>query len=214
MKRVLIAFAILALSGGAFAQTPGTSLLIGSGHDMTAQTGDTANQICVYCHTPHYRQATLQYPLWNHTLSSTASYTMYTSTTMNATAAALSGGTIGTANTTQMCLSCHDGTVTLGNLYNGPNGGVGSTASVTGNALFGTDLSNDHPINIDYDTALSTADGELYDPAAQAATLALLDNGQVQCASCHDPHNVTAGEQPFLVMSNTNSALCATCHIK
>jgi cytochrome c553 len=139
---------------------------------------------------------------------------MYTSATMDATAAALSGGTLGTANTTQMCLSCHDGTVTLGNLYNGPNGGAASTASVTGNALFGTDLSNDHPINIDYDTALSGTDGELYDPATNAATAALLDSGQVQCASWLDPHNVTAGEQPFLSMNNTNSALCATCHIK
>jgi hypothetical protein len=39
-------------------------------------------------------------------------------------------------------------------------------------------------------------------------------NGNVQCASCHNPHlydlNITHG--PFLRKSNTNSGLCMACH--
>lgn len=220
MKRVLITLAILSLSAVAFGQTPGVSQLIGTGHDLSAITGENTGEICVYCHTPHYRETgTQQYPLWNHTLSSGQTYGTYTSTTMNAAPGDPGTGTLGTANYTQLCLSCHDGTVALGSLYNQPNSGSSTLGvmSTSANGYFGTDLSNDHPINFAYTTAIAGEDGQLFDPASNAATAALLEGGiggTVQCTSCHDPHNYTAGQQPFLVMSNQDSALCATCHIK
>ena len=75
----------------------------------------------------------------------------------------------------------------------------------------GTDLSNDHPISLTYDTTLAIADGELSDPAV-TAHIAIrqpgvrppvpLENtgpggaGQVQCATCHDPHVVDTSISP------------------
>ena len=96
-------------------------------------------------------------------------------------------------------------------------GGVTSgTNFVTGTALIGSDLSNDHPISFTYDAALAIADVGLFDPAATASGLGgtittdMLFGNKMQCTSCHNPHDATNGK--FLRKSNTGSALCLTCH--
>ena len=222
MKKVLvICLAVLVGAVMANAQT-----VVGTPHDLSATgPGATTNvqRVCVFCHTPH--QATAaggQDPLWNHTLSSTASYGVYASATLNATPTDIGGATPGSAAVSNLCMSCHDGTVSVASMYNPPNevssvtltagGNVNSAGMITGTPDLGTDLSDDHPINFTYDTALATADGGLNDPATTPAVAALLIGGEVQCSSCHDPHDNT--NEPFLVMSNTGSALCTTCHIK
>ena len=76
-------------------------------------------------------------------------------------------------------------------------------------AGYGTDLSDDHPVSIDY--AIKRA----LDPDAFEVTPTggiKLFNGMVECASCHDVHNPQNGT--FLRVSNTGSGLCKTCHIK
>lgn len=228
MKRLTF-FLILALAAVTAANAQvGTSQMINTGHDLS--TGSTfgatsdVDRICVFCHTPHQAAAANgQDPLWNHELSAVANYGVYSSATMNATPTELGGAVAGSAAISNLCLSCHDGTVGVGTLYNDPNelGGAAPTITdggnvvaglITGNPNLGNDLTNDHPVNFTYDTALATADGELYDPAATPQTAALLFAGNVECASCHDPHDNTF--QPFMVMDNTNSALCVTCHVK
>ena len=54
----------------------------------------------------------------------------------------------------------------IGSLVNNGPGGppLNQNVVLTGNADLGTDLSNDHPISLGYDTALAVADGELRDP--------------------------------------------------
>ena len=224
MKK-LLAFTAIALlaTGAAYSQS-----VVDTAHDLStssASGGATTNvdRVCVFCHTPHMATAANgQYPLWNHTLSTQASYGVYSSVTMDATPADLGGATAGTAAVSNLCLSCHDGTVAVHSLYNDPNevttvtitagGAVSGAGLMTGNPNVGTDLSDDHPVNFTYDTNLSTADGELYDPAVTPTAAALLFGGQVECASCHDPHDDQF--PPFMVMDNTGSALCLTCHIK
>jgi predicted CXXCH cytochrome family protein len=77
----------------------------------------------------------------------------------------------------------------------------------------GTDLSNDHPISIAYTAALATnSGGELASPATLTGKVKLDASGQMQCSSCHDPHDDTNGK--FMVVANTASALCITCHTK
>ena len=79
----------------------------------------------------------------------------------------------------------------------------------------GTDLSDDHPISFTYDAALATADGELATPSGgTVGTLPLFgaSSDQMECATCHDVHDDTNGN--FLLMDNTASALCLTCHNK
>jgi predicted CXXCH cytochrome family protein len=117
----------------------------------------------------------------------------------------------GSEEVTNLCLSCHDGTVAPTSMYNVPNNGtVTAMAPITGDANVGTDLSNDHPVNFTYDTALALSDGGLKDPSTLSNTP--LFNGTIQCASCHDAHDDTNGA--FLVMSNNNSSLCLECHVK
>ena len=226
MKRLLIiCLAVLATATLASAQT-----VVDTPHDLSTSSGSggattNVDRVCVFCHTPHQASAANgQYPLWNHTLNAGATYTVYSSPTIDATDLSDIGPvTAGTAPVSALCLSCHDGAVAVHSLYNPPNevtsvtitagGNVDANGFMTGTPMLGTDLSDDHPVNFTYDTALATNDGELYDPATVTAVADLLIGGQVQCSSCHDPHDNTTA-QPFLVMDNTGSALCLTCHIK
>jgi predicted CXXCH cytochrome family protein len=228
MKKILTMSAVFLLvcAGNlAFSQT-----VVGTAHDLSA-TGPGAQsnvaRVCVFCHTPHQAVAANgQEPLWNHTLSATAAYGVYDSDTMNAVPTDVGGATAGTADVTNLCLSCHDGTVAVHTLYNVPNeadpvtitagGNVDVDGKITGDPLVGTSLTNDHPVNFIYDGALATADGGLNTPDSAdwvdaAQTVPLFDT-TVQCASCHDPHDNSFA--PFMVIDNTGSALCTTCHIK
>lgn len=211
MRRFLIGAAILLLvpSGAAMAAVASTA------HDLSAN--DTDSRTCVFCHYPH--NAAPAVPLWNHTLS-TNTFTAYDSPTMNATDNNDWTGTAG--NISGLCMSCHDDTVGLGSLVNTPisgtitDPGTISVAFPGTSADLGTDLSNDHPVAFTYNAALSTADTELVDPSTLTGAVQLFgpSSDQLECSSCHDPHNSTATEQPFLVMSNSSSNLCNTCHQK
>ncbi len=226
MKRVILSLAIVALASAAFGQ------VVGSKHDLRAvgggtPTGTGLTEVCVVCHTPHQAAAANnQYPLWNRNLSAVAAagYSVYSSITLNAVPASPGGATLGTASVTSLCLSCHDGTVSVLSMLNPPPGAAPTITAIASritaaglidpasNAFVGTNLSNDHPVNFTYNTALATADGGLKDPAVTPAVQALIPGGTVQCSSCHDAHKITYA--PFLVMSNTASALCTTCHNK
>lgn len=176
----------------------------------------TETQICVFCHTPHNTNPAA--PLWNHELSG-AVYTPYGSNTL---AAAAPGQPTGTS---KLCLSCHDGTVALGGVQNLPFGhqtpgvisGLESALLGTDAANLGTDLRNDHPVSFLYDAALVGTNPELVSPAALTGKIKPDSSGQLQCASCHDPHSET--NPKFLHTGYTDaggygSPLCRTCHIK
>jgi predicted CXXCH cytochrome family protein len=224
-KLFLATFLILGVASMASAQT-----VVGTSHDLSA-TGPGAqtnvNRVCVFCHTPHQAVAAGgQDPLWNHTLSAVASYGVYASDTMDAVPTDVGGALAGSASATNLCLSCHDGTVAVHSLYNDPNevasvtitagGNVDAAGLMTGDPNVGNDLTDDHPVNFTYDAALATADGDLATPVSadyvDAGSTVPLFAGTVQCASCHDAHDNTL--PPFMVVDNTNSALCTVCHNK
>ncbi len=142
-------------------------------------------------------------PLWNHTKSG-ATYTLYSSTTLNAVPGQPDGSSV-------LCLACHDGTVALGNIVNGPSisfaGGV--TVMPSGTKNLSTDLSNDHPISFLYTTVLASTDGQLKPPSSITSPVHL-DNSKVQCTSCHDPHQDLYSS--FLVTTSQSSSLCNSCH--
>ncbi|NOY06087.1 MAG: cytochrome C [Chlorobi bacterium] len=195
-----------------------------SHHDFSGASW-SGNQICRPCHVPHNAITTVpNSPLWSHQLS-TASYTVYSSSTLDAQVNQPLG-------TTKLCLSCHDGTVAIENHAGQTNG----TRYTTWGKV-GTDLRDDHPISFVYNTALATSDGELYDPSTRSSGLGgtieddLLDNGRVECSTCHDPHisrNTQGcsgchnahggfgmtGRTLSLRVDNAGSALCLTCHKK
>ena len=208
MKKILVLVAAMLLVAGlAFGAT-----VVGSKHDITLLDDGAITEVCVFCHTPHQSaSANKQDPLWNRSLSSETSFGVYTSDTMNATPTAFGGGTLGSANTSQLCMSCHDGTLAVNALFNGPGSQTAGTAtSATGNANLGSDLSDDHPVNFVYDAALVTSDGGLNNPTA--LTGVRLFATRVQCASCHNVHDNQYG--PFLRTTNAGSAMCVKCHVK
>jgi predicted CXXCH cytochrome family protein len=86
-----------------------------------------------------------------------------------------------------------------------------ATTMPAGHSNLGTDLSDDHPISFVYNNALVAANSELKDPANLISKVRLDHDGQMQCTSCHDPHDNQYGK--FLVQDNTASALCLNCHV-
>ena len=203
-KLTVLAALVLALvaAPAAFGQQ-----IAGTPHDLSG-AGYGTTQICIFCHAPHNAIVPMLAPLWNHT-STAATYTVYAGIgTLNATPGQPTGPS-------RACLSCHDGSVAI-DAYQGHTG----TVNMTGPALLGTDLSNDHPISFAYNTALATADGGLVAPAVNsvgtAPALPLFTSGgtsgMLECATCHQVHSNQF--VPFLRMSNGASALCLKCHIK
>ena len=180
-------------------------------------TSVSETQTCVFCHIPH--KASNVGPLWNRANpAATPAYTTYTSSTTKASIGQPNGSSL-------LCLGCHDGTIALGDLLSrtarvviantNAAGQMGSVLTYT----VGRDLGDDHPISFVYNAALVTARGELASPAAAgghfivgSSAVRLDGTSQMQCSSCHDPHDNTNGK--MLVMNNTNSALCITCHVK
>jgi len=137
----------------------------------------------------------------------------------------------------------------------GPGGtmapGSGTTSGFTRN--LGTDLTNDHPISVTFSSALATRDGELrpvdasqkwppgsgttvgvrapgYRPLLPLEPTGASGAGQVQCATCHDPHiretDTSHGNQKFLrtnrfqqgtpsaSFNQANDIICLSCHDK
>lgn len=184
------------------------AVISGSAHDFSSDSWNSTGEICIVCHTPHNANTSVtNSPLWNHQ-TSTATYTVYSSATLNATVGQPSG-------ISKLCLSCHDGTIALDNFGGRTNG----TNYISGGRNLGTSMSNDHPISFTYDATLATADGGLHDPSTTNSGLGnkiaqdLLISGKMECSSCHDVHN-KYNQLKLLVKSNSASALCLTCHNK
>ncbi len=176
-------------------------------HNLSAGSGNTIkasteNEVCIFCHTPH--NSTTAQPLWNRS-APTTTYTLYTSSTLNATLGQPDG-------TSAMCLSCHDGLVALGNVVSRstPISFGASSTIPAGNTNLSTNLSDDHPISFVYSSALAATAGQLKDPTAITHPVNLDKNNKMQCTSCHDAHDNSNGK--FLLRTTQGSALCFSCH--
>ena len=75
------------------------------------------------------------------------------------------------------------------------------------NVWFDTDLRKQHPISIQYDAARNAN----FQPAAAVEAAGLkLEDGRVQCNTCHDPH--TQQNRKFMRIPNSAGSLCLVCH--
>src|SRR5262249_51511209 len=148
--------------------------------------------LCNFCHIAHkFGSAPTgpSYLLWNHTLSNVASYGVYTSDSMRSTPTDL-GGQITVSN---LCLSCHDGTVAINSWYE-PKWGATSNPlppnppSIRKPHTTGA-LNKQPPVTFVYpDETPPAAIGVL--PAAHQSSIdgngtVPLFNGKMQCAPCH-----------------------------
>lgn len=104
------------------------------------------------------------------------------------------------SNSTLLCLSCHDGTLSSFISANEINPAPPHAQ---------IDFAHDHPVGIAYPRS-----NRRYRPAALVEQRGVrLPDGRVECISCHDPHDALRIPD-MLVNSNRRSALCLTCHIK
>lgn len=108
--RVAAVFAIVTLSGPPADATPGVGLA-GTAHDFTDESSEAVG-LCTFCHTPHRAQQTRL--LWNHQLSS-QSYS-WSDTTVTTGGTLLPSFDATWQGISKNCLSCHDGTVAIGDV--------------------------------------------------------------------------------------------------
>src|SRR5271169_1068787 len=133
------------------------------------------DRICVFCHTPH--NANPLTPLWNKNIDAVnyTLYTPYTSTTMISPPSPQ-----GPTGATRLCLSCHDGTIALGEVLE-PSQMIAMTVAggmpPSSSSYFGTSLANHHPVSFSYYTSLPNP--ELY-PAPPGGLL-FYGNGVMEC---------------------------------
>lgn len=137
------------------------------------------DQICVFCHTPH--GGSLTGPLWNRT-NPGSTWTHYNSASMSTYLKGLSVSRV-IENESLLCMSCHDGSISVNHVLNLPNDRSGALIATGGTALgSGTDtliitlggapgprigesaanpggpgdLSDDHPISFSYTGVLGS----------------------------------------------------------
>jgi predicted CXXCH cytochrome family protein len=231
---------VWALASSAYPQN--TAVIQGGPHDLSngsavRNTDATiAGQSCIFCHTPHGGSNTI--PLWNRTAPTGATYQLYTSSTTAATTTAAQVA----ASVSGACLSCHDGTIAMDVLVdvNGVAGpsvaftqqgtakatytGTGGNTMGGGLPFLGSDLRNDHPVSIVYETARAANSTEFVTQVVSGQRITVGSSNPlplygatgatatVECASCHNAHNNSLGS--FLRKANTSSAICLSCHIK
>lgn len=103
----------------------------------------------------------------------------------------------------QMCLSCHDGSI-------GANADsrISSGSWKHGGSFSNVDPQGNHPIGVKYRAAARR--GGLRPIGALDRRIKLFE-GRVGCSSCHDPYSQ---EPYYLAISNIGSRLCLQCHDK
>lgn len=207
-----------------------------SPHDFSRKQAITVG-LCTFCHTPH-RAGTTRL-LWNHKLpAGTYSWKDVTET---------SGGTAYPTikpewgGPTKFCLSCHDGSVAIGDIYwwsgQAPATPLNSDRApdVVGDAIA---MPGNHPVAMPYpyDRLPSTYNGvttgpgvrvETYKPRPELEGIPLYTdpgNGGVrpggsvgraglECSSCHDVHNGPTAQDGDLLRGK-GDGLCNKCHIR
>ncbi len=234
---LVFVLSVMLVASSAFAVVSLSKHNLSSSGNQGPHTSDANATVCGFCHIPHGGDITFDgVPLWARNLALNAAggvYQVYgglgaaAGVTLNTTPVAQPGPNSLT------CLSCHDGTVGLGVTYkNGwanteigidqaGGGFVGNGFSANAldyagynnmssynpaiGGLSGTDLRNDHPVGIEYIVGRA---GLVAAPAwAKLYNYGLIVN-QMECASCHEPHDTTYGS----FLRDAKATLCQGCH--
>lgn len=218
---LFLASVALLLPATSWAFTPGAGIA-GTPHDFSSKGGGVG--LCTFCHTPHKALSTLL--LWNHTLSTNTFKWDVPATTAGTLFPTFKGDTY--KGPTAKCLSCHDGSVAVGDIAwwnEGPPGVLDNTKHGAGdnmNVGFGGNMAGNHPVAMPYPYlgAKNTYNGSI---TGDGATLgewqttpstpirifnddglgnitagAVASKTGIECSSCHDPHNKAAVDDLFL----------------
>ena len=204
------ACAVLLAQGLAMAQVPADVMGM---HNLSPPSGASVYSQgslgCTFCHAPHSGLGGVS-PLWNQTLSK-ATYTPYSSSTY-----VEQGNTQPTLGlTSSLCLSCHDGTVAVG--QSAAYGTLPVTGSMNSIDAFGTNLGGTHPCSLvlpmkDASNLVASlvSQGKTADPTGAVKLI----KGNLECTSCHNPHvqGTDKVAQDFLVRDSSRGQMCLACH--
>ena len=200
--------------------------LSGTPHDFT-QAGyspSTAVGLCTFCHTPHKAQSSSL--LWNHTYSAASYDWSDTLTTQSGTTLASFSSTW--KGPSPKCLSCHDGSVAVGDIawFNAQQQTVTvSAADLTGGKISNTayqvgvggDMAGNHPVVVPFPgvgsknfngttTGVNAVTNEwVTDPTANGIVLFKASDGTAAPASVS---RITAGPSG----ADNLGIECASCH--
>lgn len=220
--RTWLRFCLVALAAmvvWAYAPSVATAAddITNSDHDFSAEG---AGDECTTCHVPH--RALQSRLIWNHNFSVGAlTWSDETNT--------LAGTTLPTnipswSGPTKFCLSCHDGTVGVGDTAANPYSWTGTASGkVEGGAVVAplSDMKGNHPVALPYPDGTAgtyngiTSQAITADYQAAPSGVKLFNdptggaNG-IECATCHNPHDDT--NPKFLRAAVTD--FCVNCHIK
>ncbi|SNZ11049.1 doubled CXXCH domain-containing protein [Persephonella hydrogeniphila] len=229
---VLSVFILVDLSFGGISNTPHNLSITGTGNIKAV----SETEICAFCHIPHNEKEGT--PLWNRKMPVSV-YTLFDSeflSRINYPSPQQPSEVEGQPGiVSRQCLSCHDGTVAIGDIYIirgtelgnqiiqmqnvNPDGTMPSTAT----GYIGTDLSVHHPVAIEYnpdvrkDFDIGTKTVELKSlPDSPIKLYTYSGKKYVECTSCHDPHKEN---KKFLRVDVGNLAhdfkqTCISCHDK
>lgn len=171
-------------------------------------------EICRFCHVPH--SPVVREPLWGHALSAA----QYKTARRRGASDDRSPQPDGSS---RLCLSCHDGTVALGDLGRSTPArrmAGGGRLSAGHRGFIGTDLSGSHPVSIPMPDSGARDAGA--DMGIRASALVEADRdvrldreGKVQCTSCHDPHSdrhFDGDRVPHFFVKPSVTEACLVCH--
>lgn len=245
MKQLLLVVAAVLLLGTfVCAQVQDTHL---SQHDFAVSYGGGVQtfQGCRGCHIPHggsvvgdttqpqrntlFGTATVsdyttgQYILWDKLLS-TGAFQTYSSSNPD-----LPGGLLAPpASSTDpawhsyLCFSCHDGTTAGLNI---PSGLVATDNFLMNGGNGDIDLTNDHPIDMDWPTAntgyetIANVTGGTSGQVGTAPMPLYGTGSRVECSTCHNPHfqptasNGNRGNFLRMTAVTDNTSFCRACHL-
>ena len=204
---ILVLFAVFFAAGTLLAQVTGDVIgLHDLGRGSKSPITGARPDFCTYCHEPHNGLG--KAPLWNQKLT-VQSYSLYTSDTeVNRGKQPVMGAD------SNLCLSCHDGTVAPGTTV--AFGNVTMSGSMYNYDVFGS-LQPSHPIalalplkdNIDLISSLASS-GKTGDPTG---AIRLIHNN-IECTTCHNGHVMAKDiiSQNFLVRDSSSGQMCLACH--
>lgn len=125
LSTMAMALAVTLIAGGSALAVKGPPDIRNTVHNLSSGVGafnvqyssSNEDEVCIFCHTPH--GGSLSGPLWNRA-NTTTTYTHYSSATASAYLQALSVNRA-VQNESMLCLSCHDGSITVHSILNTSN---------------------------------------------------------------------------------------------
>ncbi len=212
-KLVLLVTMVVLAPAIVWAAAGGTGIA-GTDHDFSGKGGGVG--LCTFCHTPHKALSTLL--LWNHTLSTNTFSWDVPSTTAGTKYPSFKGDTY--KGPTAKCLSCHDGTVAIGDIawWNEGKPPVASMSSETHSgdtdparitANLGGAMNGNHPVAMPYPylQAKNTYNGSTTGEGATLNEWQATPLANIRLFNDDGAGNITAG-----AVAAKTGIECSSCH--